>query len=100
MKSNVTIAAEGAMAVVSSAVLACGHPAGQNNLIGGKCGTCLTATELEEMADRNDDAIAKACRALAKIFREGKVVYDRNGKSMLEWEKFFKTSKPQANEKS
>jgi len=83
----------------ASGLLACGHPAGQNNLINGKCGTCLTASELEEMADRNNDAIAKPCRALAKIFREGEIVYDRNGKSLLEWEKYFNKRK-QANDPS
>ena len=83
----------------ASGLLACGHPAGQNNLVNGKCGTCLSASELEEMADRNKDETSEILRSLAKIFREGKVVYDRNGRSLLEWEKYF-NKKKQANDQA
>jgi hypothetical protein len=83
----------------AAGLLACGHPAGQNNLVNGKCGTCLSASELEEMADRNKDETSEILRTLAKIFREGKIVYDRKGKSLLEWEKFF-NKKKQANVQS
>jgi hypothetical protein len=48
------------------------------------------------MADRNKDETSEILRSLAKIFREGKVVYDRNGRSLLEWEKYF-NKKKQAN---
>jgi hypothetical protein len=85
--------------VGSSALLACGHPSKPNNLVDGKCGTCLTASELEEIAKRNPGKIAEACNGLAKIFRDGNIVYDRKGKSLLEWEKFF-NKKKQANDKS
>ena len=49
------------------------------------------------MADRNKDETSEILRTLAKIFREGKIVYDRKGKSLLEWEKFF-NKKKQAND--
>ena len=80
----------------ASGLLACGHPAGQNNLIDGKCGTCRTAAELEDMARTSTGKIAEILKELAKHFRLGKIVYDRNGKSMLEWEKYFNKRK-QAN---
>lgn len=86
------------VAVASSAGLACGHPGLPNNLKGGKCGTCWMVADLERMAKESSaPKLRRILRALANQFRSGSMIYDTNGKSLLEWEK---TLRPQANDQA
>lgn len=76
-------------------LLECGHPGLPNNLIDGKCGTCLRANEWEELAkETKDKALKEATLKIANCFRSGMIVYDKNGKSLLEIEA---ASRPHSN---
>lgn len=82
--------------VRSSAVLECGHPGAPNNLIRGSCGTCKIAADWEKAAKTADPDAKSLMLKLADLFRKGKVIYDTNGKNLLEWQK---TLSPQSNDK-
>lgn len=69
--------------------LACGHPGKPENLIKGKCGTCAMIKDWQKVLKDTGEhpAMKKAVRSLIASFRSGDMVYDRNGKTILEWEK-------------
>jgi hypothetical protein len=71
--------------------LSCGHPDSPNHLIDGKCGTCKKALEFEELASMDDGPWSKSLRAIAEMFRAGDILFDANGKTLMEWDKEFKT---------
>lgn len=86
---------KGVIRVASSAGLG-GHPGLPNNLKGGKCGTCWMVADLERTAkESSTPKLRRTLRALANQFRSGNVIFDTNGKTLLEW---GKTLRPQANE--
>jgi hypothetical protein len=71
--------------------LSCGHPDSPNHLIDGKCGTCETAKSLEELSASVGGILRERTLNVAKLFRSGQVLFDRTGKTLIEWEKEFKT---------
>ncbi len=77
--------------VASSVWLECGHPGEASNLIDGECGTCKNAEECETLAAKTEHEDFREClTALAKLWRDGSMIYDTNGKNLLQWEQDFK----------
>lgn len=81
--------------VRSMPLLECGHPGLPNNLKDGKCGTCQCAAEWDELAKETKDVDLKALTLkIANCFRSGSMVYDTNGKTLMEIEE---ASRPHSN---
>lgn len=62
----------------------CNHPKKPNNLIDGKCGTCITAKYWRSIKDK---PLRPHALKIAKAFECGDMIYDTEGKSLLEIEK-------------
>jgi hypothetical protein len=81
--------------LAEAALLECGHPGLPNNLIDGKCGTCQMASEWDELAKQTPDLDLKSLTMkIANCFRNGSMVYDKNGKTLMEIEE---ASRPHSN---
>jgi len=81
--------------LAAATFLECGHPGLPNNLKDGKCGTCQCADEWDELAkETRNPKLKKITLKISKMFREGKMIYDRDGQTILEWEK---TWRPHSN---
>lgn len=78
-----------------SELLECGHPGAPNNLVDGKCGTCNVMKQMETLAEAAHPKIKPLLLQLAAMFRKGDIVYDTDGKSLLEWEE---ANTPQSND--
>lgn len=76
------------MSAVKRKTLRCGHPGAPQNLKDGKCGTCSFIAELEGM-DALMPKLRRKLRQIARQARRGKLVYDTNGKTLLEWERLI-----------
>lgn len=55
------------------------------------------AADWEQMAVTPDRKVRALCLQMAKRFRSGDVIYDTNGKTLIEWEKALS---PHSNEKA
>lgn len=65
--------------------LECGHPGGPSNLVDGKCGTCACANKWDEVADLTESPVVKsAAKSIANSFRKGSMIFDTNGKTIIE----------------
>ena len=70
-----------------------GHPLKKNNLKEGKCGTCdLIANfkDMERHLGKIDNKLSKTLLDIIVMLEGGHIVYDRNGKTLMEWENELK----------
>jgi len=66
--------------------LKCGHPGEPENLVNGKCGTCLLADDWQRAAGswKDDAKMRKLCLKMAALCRVGVIIYDTRGATLNE----------------